>query len=546
MTPNDTILRRMRCILSAMLMTLLGAVQATAGSFILDVDDPDAYVINLGDELVGQSAGENTVEFENGTSPMLSIMTMNGEKLESVTCGDESFKISFGKKCSVTIDESFDGKTIVIRKEGSREMEYTVSLWIDDIDNIDDVWVDGKSQYGLQSGVNTVNAKESVRIRIGGWVEYEDAGVTADGVAVAPEEGSANCYTVPVTGNTEIKVMTMAQETYSFILDVDNASNLSTSRLGSAQIEFTDGVNVVEMKDSTMKLTLKLIDNGKEHEVTLNGEVQDIAYKTPNYYEFNVTTGDEVKVVTDGGSASGDDPVNPGDEEFDSWMTVMIDAASHVTLTVDDREIALRNGSNKVEFNFYDYAYFKCASGWKIKRITVNGEERQSTPAGSGFILEEDLAEASVNITTAPAASSKRTMTIEIDNPANAVVAVEGEPLDMSEGTYVLEYEKSYDELTVTPAEGCRLVSMLEDGEEGYISWRGTYSLYLTDDYGDLPETLSITTENETGVILVEGPEKFDVYTIQGILMKSGAEKTAIDSLPAGLYIINGAKVSIR
>ena len=61
--------------------------------------------------------------------------------------------------------------------------------------------------------------------------------------------------------------------------------------------------------------------------------------------------------------------------------------------------------------------------------------------------------------------------------------------------------------------------------------------------------TIGESSENsEAGIsnITVDGTETYDVYTISGMRVMSAADKGSIDSLPAGIYIINGKKAIVR
>lgn len=544
------LLTRLWTLLLALVTSLGISASADTKSFVLDIDDPEAYMFLLSGNMLTDLQKENIVSFETEDYPYLSITARGGNKIESVVCGDNTFEVQFGMMCTIDLDESFDGKRIIVRKAGGGGNEvpqYAMTLNIDDIDNIDEVYADGSAITGtLVSGENKIEAAETVSIYIGPWVDYEGRGVSLNGNPVALDEGSTVCYTITAEEYAYINVVTMEPEVYSFTLNVDKADNITSSYLANKTITFTDGENIVDMAKKTMKLTLKLAANYKEHTVKLNGEEMDIAYKTPNYYEFDVTSGDNVEVVTEGATQGGDDPNPPVDPTYDSYLSVKVDAASHVVMTIDSEEIELRNGSNKVGFSFYTYAHFKATDGWKIKRLTVNGEEKDIIPSGCGFILEEDYADAEISVTTAPDVSSKLTMEIEIDSPDHAVVSYDGEALDMSEGIFTLIYEDSYAELRIEPTEGYRLVSVMEDGEEVAIN-DGIYRLTMTSDYGDLPSKITVITDASTSIdSLPDGSEVIDAYNLQGIPVLRGADKVSIQTLPAGIYIINGRKAIIK
>lgn len=78
----------------------------------------------------------------------------------------------------------------------------------------------------------------------------------------------------------------------------------------------------------------------------------------------------------------------------------------------------------------------------------------------------------------------------------------------------------------------------------------GTYTLTIPDGVFLLDGVAMVGTEfvfnytdKTSGVAAVEEAETYTVYTIDGRVLYNGAEKNALDTLDAGLYIINGKKV---
>ncbi|MCH5238267.1 MAG: leucine-rich repeat protein [Muribaculaceae bacterium] len=68
--------------------------------------------------------------------------------------------------------------------------------------------------------------------------------------------------------------------------------------------------------------------------------------------------------------------------------------------------------------------------------------------------------------------------------------------------------------------------------------------------YPDVPPVyITVNRKVESHVeenLVPESPQTFDVYTLQGIRIRHAATRSGIDSLPAGLYIVNGKKVLVR
>lgn len=61
-------------------------------------------------------------------------------------------------------------------------------------------------------------------------------------------------------------------------------------------------------------------------------------------------------------------------------------------------------------------------------------------------------------------------------------------------------------------------------------------------------EFINISESEEAGVgqFISEGGEKYDVYNLQGVRVLSKASRDVIQTLPAGIYVINGKKAVIR
>lgn len=95
--------------------------------------------------------------------------------------------------------------------------------------------------------------------------------------------------------------------------------------------------------------------------------------------------------------------------------------------------------------------------------------------------------------------------------------------------------------LSTAPASG---VIVKVDDEEVDPDEQGVYTIKV----GDTAPTIAVTKSEPSGVdgIFAEDNETFFIYNLQGIVVKENASAQDFNSLPAGIYIANGQKVSVK
>lgn len=650
---NNSLLKHWIFILCAIFGCIFYS-KAETGYFILDIDDVNEYSFTFATEPLSNLVdGPNTIYYELGNPQTLTI----AGSIESVTVDGIAQNVVMNMMCNIVIDDTTNGKTIVVTKKNGGNSGPTdpiayMLLKIDNIENVEAVYVDDVEEYyplygiyNLQTGNNIIEVKHYVDIYLKDGLNYSGKGVFVDGVAVQEVYGA---YSIDAIDDAIITVVTEEPQTYSIKVNIDNPENVSSLQISYRDKSFVKGENIIELPGETAPITIRLKDNGREHTVSIDGVEKDYSYGIKDYYEFNISNGSIIDIITEGKEITdNNDPNQPKDPEYDSTLTVIVDNSSHLTMTIDNNPVELSNGSNKIDFAFSSSAYFEPTSGWKLRRVTVNEEERNINGSGGCRIfLNEELSNAVIEVTTAPYTAEKQTMTIKIDDPERANVTIAGTPIEFTDNEYVLRFTPNYDELLVKPVEGCEIVSITGDGENMSLSSQGTFTLYLTNSYGQLPEILEITTSgtpvtqpvilsmtieiddpehavvtlgektlefvNNTitfqyesgeevllvtpaegfilesiyadgnandkldinedgtfylilntdniilpqvitistssstnGIVITESNSEYDVFNIQGMLIKRNATSEFINTLPKGFYIISGKKVVI-
>ncbi|MBD5232942.1 MAG: hypothetical protein HDS65_02055 [Bacteroidales bacterium] len=96
---------------------------------------------------------------------------------------------------------------------------------------------------------------------------------------------------------------------------------------------------------------------------------------------------------------------------------------------------------------------------------------------------------------------------------------------------------------TLTPSEDCEAEITVKVGDAELEAVEGTYTFETTAD-----TTVEVKAKDNSGVdnVLTAGADTADVYNLQGIRVARNASAADVKALPAGLYIVNGAKVLVK
>ena len=74
----------------------------------------------------------------------------------------------------------------------------------------------------------------------------------------------------------------------------------------------------------------------------------------------------------------------------------------------------------------------------------------------------------------------------------------------------------------------------------------GEYELELTADFQGKSTAVILSGISTGTAILQADASRSDVYNLQGIRILTGATHADINTLPAGIYIIGGRKITVR
>lgn len=331
-------------------------------------------------------------------------------------------------------------------------------------------------------------------------------------------------------------------EMYTVTVDIDNpqAVKNGTYTIGNKTVEATAGECEVSFNPEkgnafTMVMgknvqAVTLTRNGAEEEGSLNG----LGEMT---YSFSVANGDRIKIL-----ATMETPE----------VTLILDNPEAVSVTFPNEDTPLENlkGNNTLTYQTGDVLTVKALEGWKITE--AEGLRFSSYTNSWSYTFRGGESGKTFTVTTEPYNPPMAVLNIMLEESAflKRVVADE----------VITKFEKGLNtvKINLEKETSCQLV----------YDVRNTGDVEATIDNEPLPiqETWIIYSDIEnleakTYYITIGSPGwkdavgmnsiqlndgKATVFTLSGIPVMKDADTDALNTLPSGIYIINGKKISIK
>ncbi|MCM1108620.1 MAG: hypothetical protein NC388_06135 [Clostridium sp.] len=375
----------------------------------------------------------------------------------------------------------------------------------------------------------TVKAGSQLTIS-GNTQDYKLNALTVNG-SVVSFYGS---YQMAITAETEINVDARKYGNVTATLNVDYPENIIVYRgysYNNDVISLVAGENKIELLETNAMISIKPMAGCFITSVTDNNGTQYSADYNGGY-NLTVTEGLEVTIIS-------------GAIERNLTALFYIDnpavASQYFTFQRSDRYSydGIVSGYNEIHFYEGDNPYQLSWYDTEFANVYKNGESVAPLYSDSKvymFTLEDgDVVKAFL---TCDPETYKVAFEVGegVDADKVAVICDRIRAVkDWTEGLSVLQQT----EVSVKLAEGCDYVVAV-NGEEAELSEEGTVVLTIGAD-----TKVSVQTKAGNGIREIESvtDRNTDVYSLQGVRVARSAD---MQSLPAGVYIVNGQKVIKR
>lgn len=333
-------------------------------------------------------------------------------------------------------------------------------------------------------------------------------------------------YEQTVTEETTINIAAHKYSTLTVGITVDDPSHIKAFRgysYNNDRISLNPGRNEIEFPETNTTLSIEAESGCYIVSIT------DGTNEYKDAYSITVTDGMELTVTT-------------GAINRDKEAVLYIDDRSAATqyfnfARADRSSIDIATGYNIIKFYDGDNNFGLSWYGASYANVLQNGEtvnplyENSTTyelTLNQGDVIKVYLA----------------------DNPkeCNVGFTVEGEGSHVAVRRDILENVPEWangftvlngTQLDIVPAEG-HLISVKADGNPVTANADGSHTVIVNDH-----TNLTVNVDNYDSVDLIEAGDNqpCTIYNLQGIAVKRNVTPDAIDSLPEGIYIINGKKV---
>lgn len=407
----------------------------------------------------------------------------------------------------------------------------------------------------LSDGANTITYKTWKTLRIAPAEGYLVESITTfdtDGNQVGTSlwwfNSQDDSYTTQFTSYNyngyTYKVVTQDYnpEMYTVTVEIDNpqAVKNGTYTIGNKTVEATAGEAEISFnpeKGNTFTMVMgksvqsvTLTRNDVEEEGSLNG-LDEMTYS------FAVANGDRIKVL-----ASMETPE----------VTLILDNPEAVSVTFPDEDSSLENlkNNNILTYNTGDVLTVKALEGWKITE--AEGLRFSSYTNSWSYTFRGGESGKTFTVTTEPYNPPMAVLNIMLEEPTFLKRAVADEVITKFEkglNTVKINLEKETSCQLVYDIKNTNEVEATIDGEP--LAVQETWIIYS--DIENLEaKTYNITIgspgwKDAVGMNSIQlNDGKVTVFTLSGIPLMKDADTDALNSLPSGIYIINGKKISIK
>lgn len=500
------------------------------GSFTMDVDDPSKVSASLMQtwKSVGQLVpGVNTVHFIPGVETALSLSAKSGgvpfyqvtKDGTEITGSYGNYEMSVAEGMNVVVKTDFPDISVPVKisyTEGGEGFINKVVVADNEVTNFND------PDFQVHLG-------DRVQL-YGNTADYKFNSMVINGKT---ENYFYSPYSFVVTKETEILIDATKYTMLPYVVNVDNASAVkvvSGDYYQNNVVELVNGANNLEISSANPRLTITPADGYVIESVKVDGAVINTSYEGSKQY--NVTIDGENTVVDITTSAIVRDQVLViYAEDLAPFYYSYFQNSERAYLTVEQ-------GYNVINYATFEMPpmQFALYSSLEVNPLQVYLNNALVAPTyenGSSYTLNEfdNYSVLKLYVTT----PELYNVTFDIEDGVDAeVVRDMAIPVDTAAG-----FEALTNTMVTVDTKGQGVVVKVNDAvqtpEEGIVSFAVTGNT-----------NVSIAKDVVDGIEAVGAENAYHVYNLQGIEVLRNADASAVEALPAGIYVVNGKKVVVK
>lgn len=500
------------------------------GSFTMDVDDPSKVSASLMQtwKSVGQLVpGVNTVHFIPGVETALSLSAKSGgvpfyqvtKDGTEITGSYGNYEMSVAEGMNVVVKTDFPDISVPVKisyTEGGEGFINKVVVADNEVINFND------PDFQVHLG-------DRVQL-YGNTADYKFNSMVINGKT---ENYFYSPYSFVVTKETEILIDATKYTMLPYVVNVDNASAVkvvSGDYYQNNVVELVNGANNLEISSANPRLTITPADGYVIESVKVDGAVINTSYEGSKQY--NVTIDGENTVVDITTSAIVRDQVLViYAEDLAPFYYSYFQNSERAYLTVEQ-------GYNVINYATFEMPpmQFALYSSLEVNPLQVYLNNALVAPTyenGSSYTLNEfdNYSVLKLYVTT----PELYNVTFDIEDGVDAeVVRDMAIPVDTAAG-----FEALTNTMVTVDTKGQGVVVKVNDAvqtpEEGIVSFAVTGNT-----------NVSIAKDVVDGIEAVGAENAYRVYNLQGIEVLRNADASAVEALPAGIYVVNGKKVVVK
>lgn len=510
-------------------VTVVSGATVRDAKCTINVDDASLVtVVRSNNTAVELTNGANDVEFSTESELPLRINSSSYKPLYKVTLDGEAVAAN-GSYYSVS---PANGSVIDITAVLPDEDETVKFVYSDDEAKgiITRVTVDGTEVTNYNEDGFTVKCGQQIGIYFN-TTDYKLDELKLNGT-VQSVYSSFSSY---ITGPTTFEVSAHKYGNVSIKLNITDPEHITVYKgyyyQNNTVNDLVAGDNTIEVPENNNTLQVIAKDGCYITSVTDN---QNTTYTADyyGYYNITATEGLEVKVVS-------------GKISRDKKAVIYIDdiTAAQYGLNVnrgDRSSVSVSSGYNIVEFYEGDNPFVIQAYGAPVAKLYRNGEELSPDYAG-GTSFTVSLSDGDVVKFFVKEAPSTHNVTLTTNaDPATAISVVADKITEITElnGTFTAF---TGTEVTIAPDNNNTVLTVTVNGETVTAAADGTFTFTVTAD------TNVTIAAKFTGISSIEADAATgNVYNTQGVMVLKAADAQNVNSLPAGIYIMNGKKIVVK
>lgn len=504
-----------------------------SGSFTLTLDDPSAVVVvRAGDVLYGLKKGDNTVRFDEAKSENeITVRSADPSK----ALGDLSVNgESKGTKSSYTLTVA-DGDKVEVKAKAQKPVEDpVVTIKINDPDYIFAIELDyDEIDADFEDGVMTIDAKVGDHLVIYG----DKSNFRLNAIYVNGEKSSSagEVYSVNVSKDITIEFDVTRYGIVKSTIDVDDPANIKVmqgSSFSSKQITLKAGAQTFEFdnrNENNGKLTVSAQPDCRIMSITLNGEPVEKIFGS---YQVILKGGEVLKIETM--RIVRDKTVvvyREGSTLIDSFTFRFSDNTYKYGFDDGYTSVAFCNEDLPISCDWLSEVIDPGTGVVYLDDEVISSDD----PEADKFSLNPD--HNSVIKIFHNGAPAMHDLTFDVDEEAGDVTAVHDLVKPIADLTALTRlHAGSKVELTLGSPDAVKDVTL--NGEPLAPQSDGHYEFTIKG-----ASAVKVVSRNTSGISAITGDDcsAVEVYNLQGIRVTSD-----INRLPAGIYIIDGKKVSVN